>query len=183
MNVWHYNDSTGSIAQCNAAITVLKSFYDALNICYTVTSQATIGATVLDISVDPPAFVPATPLTSAGTAANNQLPAQLAFVISWKTVFAGPSFRGRTYIGPTVTSAVGTDGLPIAGAVTALNTASNLIVTHTSGRPPNEGFVVYSQYHGKNPDGSPKKRTTPVASGIVGKVVRNKMYTQRRRSS
>lgn len=182
INVFHVKSTSGAVADCNSAIVALKAFYDALVIWYPTGHPVTIGNSVVDLTMDPPGYVLATPLTSTPSGGTSCLPAQVAAVISWKTVFAGPSFRGRTYLGPLIPAACQTDGTLSPSMIINMNTAGLGIVTYNGGKPIGDGFGVYSQYHGKNADGTPKKRDTPLFNPITGRVSRLKAMTQRKRS-
>lgn len=177
VNVWHLTSDTNAIPDVQKGITALVAFYDALKAESYGGNAWNIGASVTRIDVKPPTFMATTPGSSLPTGTLPFFPAQVAWVISWKTIFAGRSYRGRTYFGPLVASACDTAGFATATATTHVNSAIAAIVNFNNTNGPGLMFGVYSTETGG------AIRPTPVNTPIVTGSFNGAPRTQRRRVS
>lgn len=126
-----------------------------------------------DWSVEGGAFRPtdgALPIVGVETV--DELPAQVALVVSHRTGLSGRSHRGRTYL-PGLTEA-NVDGNTVNAA--ALTTAALYFTDlRTALALENLDLVVYSLYHDNLP------RVDPVATAVIAQVINSRVDTQRRR--
>jgi len=173
---WFLLGSGGTTA-LNAALAVLKTFYDAMVPQIAGGADYSIGSAVYDYSTDPPTYVPATPLSSHPTGAQPLLPAQCCSLISWRSGTAGPTGRGRTYIGPLSAVAADSNGFLTSTATTAMNTAGGKITAYNSSASDGSMFLILSRFLNK------VERPTPVGHMITSFKFNSRIVTQRRRSS
>jgi hypothetical protein len=71
----------------------------------------------------------ATTGAGVGTGGASPLPKQVAGVITWLTPFAGPAFRGRSYLPFPSEEHNTSNGVPQAAYTTACNTLATLLIT------------------------------------------------------
>lgn len=100
VNVMHMVSASSSLADAQACVDLLQTFYNAIKALYHTSTTITVGAHVIDYGVTPNVIVGTTPRTVTGTGSGTQLPAQLATVVSWRTGLASRSARGRSFLGP-----------------------------------------------------------------------------------
>lgn len=110
----------------------LKAFYDA---CVTAGMRGgqSIGNSVIEYEYDEaPQYVAATPQTVAGGSGGVVQALQLACCVSWRTPFAGRSYRGRTFLGPLAANSV---NMPLLATsfVSAVNSAAATLIAGASG--------------------------------------------------
>jgi hypothetical protein len=115
-------------AQLNQCLTDIKALYTAA--APYLGGTYNIGARVLEYLAggSAPLIRNVTALSQAG-AGGTFLPAQCAAVVSWRTAFAGPAYRGRTFLGPLLTTAVTGPSLS-AAFLTAVNAAVPTMITN-----------------------------------------------------
>ena len=99
-------------ATMTAVLTQFKNFYDAVKAWFPNGQIFTIGAQVLDMETTPPTVLAVPPQTVTGTDFSGYCPPQCAVVVSWKTILASRSGRGRSYIGPVGRAGETTNGTP-----------------------------------------------------------------------
>lgn len=120
----------------------------------------------------------------AGALATANLPANAAWAISWRIQRRYRGGHPRTYIGGLTTEQLSTVTLLTAAVAAGHTTAAENFRTDvnlltTNGRAHTLGQVSY--YQGKNADGSPKLRTTPIFEAFSGSTVGVRIDSQRRR--
>lgn len=175
-NIFHVTNGSATDADVPAMLTAIKAFYTAIASFYLNTTLITIGSSVRDISVTPNRIVAATPLTQAGTTAGEALPANVALVTTWRTAFAGRSFRGRTYLGPSQET-MNNGGIPNAATVSTIQTAASNLITGIQATPTLR-LGIFSLRRTQPPFSlTPFAATEPVTSAVA----RSKWNTQRRR--
>jgi hypothetical protein len=115
---------------------------------------------------------------AGGIVGGDPLPPQSAGVITWRTGFAGRSFRGRTYL-PGVSESDSTDGTLSSGYLTRLGTiiTQMLAVFGPSGSDTNWQFAVISEVSAGAP------RVPPIGTAVTAGVQRPFVQTQRRRAN
>lgn len=72
-------------------------------------------------------------------------PPQVAVVISWRTIFAGRSFRGRTYIGPVCSELVTDGGVILPAGRDGLDNEAEALVTALRDLTPSLPLAVWSR--------------------------------------
>mgnify|MGYP001054204639 CR=1 FL=1 len=155
-------------ATMTAVLTQFKNFYDAVKAWFPNGQIFTIGAQVLDMETTPPTVLAVPPQTVTGTDFSGYCPPQCAVVVSWKTILASRSGRGRSYIGPVGRAGETTNGTPTPAFATALQTAANGLISGLTPVP--AAKVLY------NP-------ATAAFAGVTSAVVRGgSFHTQRRRA-
>ena len=166
-NVWHFQDATDfvTLAAANAFITDLTAFYNAIKSSYPTGTVITVGSSVETV-LTPVVIVAATPQIVTAPVGNAQAAPQPCLVATWRTVFGGRSYRGRTYIGPLQASAINA-GTPPTTYVTQLQTAASALVT-ASNTATSYDLVVYS-------------KKLAQANKVIQGVARGYYGTQRRR--
>lgn len=133
-NIWHMRPASDALADVQAAVDEIQTFYSSLASRYNTSTVIAIGGRVLRIDVDPQPIIPVTQRTVTGTDAGGTTPPQLANVVSWRTTLAGKSYRGRTYLGPFASSQLSgnqwTSGLAtqISTSALALIAGGHLVV-------------------------------------------------------
>lgn len=167
INVWHafVTDTTAAIVQ--KVVDAQRDFYTTAASLFPTSVTITIGTSVQLITATPPLILGPTPRVVAGTGTGGASAAQLAEVVSWRTAFAGRSFRGRTYLGPIAVSAL-TGGILSTPVTTACQNAANAYVA-ASTADPDWIASVWSE----------KLQT---GSDITSAVANSKVETQRRRN-
>lgn len=97
------------------------------------------GLTLQNVSAGLP-IVPSIAIASSGAGTNGAavLPGQASGLISWKTPYAGPRYRGRTFLPFQSINAVGADGkMTGANQVLLQAVATGMLLTVTVGALPN----------------------------------------------
>lgn len=129
-NTWHLR-TTGLVdtdqTNIDQAITALRAFYSATLLLLSPTGttiEADAAINVEDATDKPVTWAK---MTSAGGA--NVSPSFLAVVVNWKTSSRTRRGRGRTFVGPLVSTIMQGDGTPLDQNVTAIGTAANTLVT------------------------------------------------------
>lgn len=169
-NVMHVNDVTGTLASAQAIVQSIADFYTAIKAYYGGGVHVTAGATVYQ---DPPGFnllVGTAPVDVAGTDLSGYAAPQLSVVVSWRTIVATRSGRGRTFLGPFGRAAETTNGTPTPSMVTTMQTAATALIANLSAQSGSPRLVVYSQKLGL---------TQEVTSALVRGGT---FHTQRRRA-
>lgn len=166
-NVWHVLCTTPTLAEIQAAVDAIRDFYATASTVFPTTCSITIGTSVIEISALPPVIWGPTPRVVAGGGGSPAQPAQLANVVSWRTAFAGRSYRGRTYLGPLGAGAV-TGNVMTTAVNTATQNAANALIA-ASVAASNWELIVYSH---KLLGGAP----------VISGVSNTKIETQRRRN-
>lgn len=165
-NIYHVlNTNTGDTG-ITTVVAAFKTFYDAIQSFYTNTTTITIAASVRDIAVNPNRIVAVSPATSTGVSTAEILPANVALVVTWRTAFAGRSFRGRTYLGPS-NETLNNGGIANGSTVTSMQTAANNLITNIQAVT---GFnlVIFSKRRTEPPLSlSPENATTVVTSATI----------------
>jgi hypothetical protein len=167
-NIHYVTTATQTETVLTPVVTQFKNFYDAIKAYYPNGTIITVGASVLDMEVTPPVFLPVPPQTVNGTDSSGFCPPQCAVVVSWRTLTASRGGRGRSYIGPVGRAAETTNGTPMPAFVTALQTAANALITGLTSVSASK--VIYNE-------------TTKSQIGVTGAIVRGgTFHTQRRRA-
>lgn len=145
VNIYHVTSGTTatlSDTQLANVLTDLKLIYTAFGTYTSVTW--TVGSRILELLPDgsPPVIRNIVPLNQAGGVGTVQ-PPQLAAVISWKTPLAGPSFRGRTFLGPLTSTAITAGGLNSA-FLSAMQPAAVAVISNMPAHANGGGLCVRS---------------------------------------
>jgi hypothetical protein len=120
------------------------------------------------METDPPTVLAVPPQTVTGTDFSGYCPPQCAVVVSWKTILASRSGRGRSYMGPIGRAGETTNGTPTPAFATALQTAANTLISDLTALP--AAKVLYNEQ-------------TKAWAGVTSAVVRGgSFHTQRRRA-
>jgi hypothetical protein len=167
INVWHSSVADTTSANAQGFVDALRDFYTTAASLFPSTVTITVGTAVTAISTTPPLILAPTPRVIAGTGTGGASAAQLAEVVSWRTPFAGKSFRGRTYLGPIAVSAI-TGGILNTPVTTAVQNAANALVA-ASNSSVDWDMVVWS---------TKLNTQSTISSGVAN----NKLETQRRRN-
>jgi hypothetical protein len=169
-NVMHVIDVDATLVSAQAIVQKIADFYTAIKAYYGGGVHVSVGSTVYQ---DPPGFnllVGTAPVDVAGTDLSGYAAPQLSVVVSWRTMLATRTGRGRTFLGPLGRAAETTNGTPTPGMVTTMQTAATALISGISGLPSSPTFVVYS----------PKLGTQ---QQITSALVRGgSFHTQRRRA-
>jgi len=145
VNIFHVTSGTTatlSDTQLSNVLNDLKLLYTAFATYCTITYS--IGSRILELLPDgsPPVIRNIAALTQA-PGVGTVMPAQLAAVVSWRTAFAGPSFRGRTFLGPLGSTAI-TAGSLNSAFLSAVNPAAVGMLTNMPAHANGGGLCVRS---------------------------------------
>jgi len=161
VNVWHIEAATGQAAAIGSGFIAQVSVPYATALHTSVMMDAMV---VTEVS----AYIQVTTaIGTAGTQTGDMLPPQAASVLSWRTMRIGRSARGRTYVFGMAESTQN------AGIITnpQLSILSNLASAIRVAWPATVGGKLVL-----------KHRTTSGYEDIVSYIVRDVVYTQRRRT-
>lgn len=165
-NIYHVSNGGATDTGIATVLTALKTFYDACAAFFTTSTTITIGASVRDVSVTPNRIVAATPVTSVGSSTAEILPANAALVVTWRTAFAGRSFRGRTYLGPS-NETMNNGGVANGATVATMQTAANALITNIDAVA-GMSFGVYALRRTLPPfSETPFAAMTPITSATI----------------
>lgn len=114
-NIFHISKIGPNGPAAAAAITNINAFYTAIKGYYRTGCSIVSGYKVVDRGSVPWTLVPASSVSVSGTGAVGAVAAQLAMVVSWRTLTVGKSYRGRTFLGPF--DATGSAGATWSGAM------------------------------------------------------------------
>jgi len=133
------------------------------------------GTSVQILNRNPRPATDQNPLSIAGTGGGTGLPRQACGLTTWRTDFAGPRYRGRTYWPFPSTTEDATIGVPSAAYLTAMGNISdallNFATTTVSGRTATFGLAILH-------------RGTPLQVAFVtSRQVQQKFATQKKRGS
>jgi hypothetical protein len=168
-NVMHVFAPTGyTIADVQAALADMATFYTALAAYYRSGATITVGERVLDVDQSPDVIVGTTPVNVTNASGPSSLPPEVAAVVSWRTNLTGARYRGRTYIGPLAVAAIATGGEFFSTFVTTLQTAANTLLANLNANTPPTPFQIRSRKFG-------------TATSVLAAVVDDEPDTQRRR--
>lgn len=78
-------------------------------------------------------------------ATKQPLPPQLAVCVSWKTLLAGKSFRGRTYVGPLSKDNADANGKLTSVDLTVIQNAATALIAGLSGMTPATHLTIWSR--------------------------------------
>lgn len=165
----HYITSPDQLpATITAALGKFHDFYDAVKAYFPNGQSFTIGSQLLNMETTPPTVLPIAPVSVSGTDFSGYCPPQCAVVVSWKTLSASRSGRGRSYIGPIGRAGETTNGTPTPAFATALQTAATALIAGLSSVSCQK--VLYNE-------------STRAFIGVASAVVRGgSFHTQRRRA-
>jgi hypothetical protein len=171
VNVYHVHTVDTAINTASVA-TAFKNFYTAIATIYPTTITWSVPDKITHL-VDPPDILPVSSTAVPGSSGATSDPPQIAMVVTWRTAFAGRSFRGRTYLGPlhSASTAGGSFGSSMHDPV---QTAATALIAAILGIP-GHFMSVLSRFHDK------EKRPVPIPFAIGSATVRTTAYTQRRR--
>lgn len=87
-----------------------------------------------------------TPVTGAGTASGDRLPAVVQALVTWRTgaIIGGRELKGRTFIPGIVEAQNTADGTLVSGAITVLQNAADALIADV-----NSALSVWSPTHGE----------------------------------
>lgn len=185
INVFHIGCSgIQAPAEVNSLLNVFKTFWDALAVLRSQTLTVTTGSKVLFWEESwwtkptydgagrvltpgsfntPPIILAGTPSTSAAGAGGALLPQQLAVCISWRSIVASKSSRGRTFLGANGANTMQAN-LLLGTTVTAINSAAAALITGIAGVTSVNGPLSLGVW-------SPKLgKMTPVVAGSTDNV-------------
>lgn len=177
VNVFHVH-TVDTPVNTSAIATAFKNFYTSIASIYSSNMTLSVPSKVLHLGT-PPDIMPVSPFTVSGSGGSSMDPPQIAAVVTWRTPFAGRSYRGRTYLGPLHgnSSVAGIFGSSIT---TPIQTAATALIT-AIGSNSGHFMSVLSRYHGVDDKGNPIKRPVPLPAAVESAVARTTAYTQRRR--
>jgi hypothetical protein len=145
INVCHYSaNNTATITDHQTVVTKLKDFYTSCAGIFPNNLSITVGTRVIALKTVPE-IVPVTPASVALTSNASNEPAQLALCVAWRTLKAGPRYRGRTFLGPLYLGAMATNGAVVPAQITAVNNAATTLLAAVQGIGADWGLVVYSR--------------------------------------
>lgn len=125
------------------AMAALDDFYDACSVLYASTTSITVGDGIIRDPYGSPTYVTYDPTIVTGTGGSSLSPTLLAIVVSWRTVAATRSGRGRTFMGPLQTDIQEADGSVDGGTLVVLRAAAAALVAASTGAN-GWAFGVYS---------------------------------------
>lgn len=145
VNVWHYSaNNTATIANHQAVVTALNAYYTAAKPLYATGVTVTIATRVIQYG-PPDTIIPVTQSAVTGSGTGGSEPAQLCATMAWRTLKAGPRYRGRTFMGPLCISATNTNGTLNTTVTTPIVTAAATLIGAVQGIGADWGLVVYSR--------------------------------------
>lgn len=157
------------LSDVNAAIADIATFYTSSATIFSSGTTIRVGERVLAVDTVPNQLIAATPVDVTGTGPATVLPCEVAMCVSWRTAFAGPRYRGRTYLGP-----LGVNGYSTATGLlantTVVQAAGNALITALAANPAVSWLGVFH-------------RATTTLDLVTSCVVDNSPDTQRRRGS
>lgn len=161
VNIFHMSAITGSAAAIgsgfNAQVATPYSYvlHSSVDIDQVVVTEIALGTQVT------------TQINIAGTQTGDMLPPQMAAVLSWRTAFIGRGFRGRTYVfgQAEAAQAAGIITNPQLALLGSLASAIRVAWPATV----NGQLVLYH-------------RVGSTSTDIISHIVRDVVYTQRRRT-
>ena len=111
VNTYHFHPDSGNVWTGTNLVTLgntlighLKTYYNALGVAG-LAGGYDIGTVVLEYQTgQPPKYIGCTAQSSTG-AAGGTVPYQCAAVATWRTALAGKSYRGRSFMGPIISTA------------------------------------------------------------------------------
>lgn len=123
----------GTVAQAQAMFTALSSgaAWTALA-GFLHTTEAIASVDIRDVNTPNAALISSTGAAVPGTSPGTSLPSEVAEVITLRTAFVGPAFRGRLYLPPIASNGLGTGDTIAASAMTAMNNWAATIFTALS---------------------------------------------------
>lgn len=112
----------GNQAQANSIMTALTTggAWTALAAFFATTTTVS-GVSIRDVNTPNAPLINSNNAAVPGTSASPELPDEVAAVITLRTAFTGPGFRGRVYVPGWATNSLATGNVIAAAAVTALN--------------------------------------------------------------
>lgn len=168
MHVMLPDDPTDADAQ---KVTInLETFYTSLHLLYPTDVAIYPSSRVITVEATP--RILSAPGAAIAGGGGQPTAAQLAACLSWQTAYAGPRYRGRTYIGPLATSTLSASTGQISGsAQTSLLNAGTQLISDIAGNGAGFALGVYSAVSGF-------QAITPITSCVA----RFRTATQRRRN-
>jgi len=174
---------SGTIAKANAILTQLTTGaqWDSLKVFLSTTT--TLGNVVLrDLNVENTATIQSDAIGATGSSPGTALPNEVAAVVTLRTQFVGPQFRGRMYVPGWATNALGTGNVIAAGAVTGLINWSSIIAGVLASQGFQFGIGHYSRLEYTSASGGHHDARPPGLEPITSVTVRDNHWdTQRRR--
>lgn len=173
----------GNTAQANSIMTALSTggAWTALA-AFLATTTTLAGVSIRDVNTPNAPLITSTNAAVPGTSASPEMPDEVAAVITLRTSFTGPAYRGRMYVPGWATNALAAGNVIAAAAVTALNSWGGTIAgalaagtyTWVLGQP------ARAQYTGSTGRVHPARaaQSTTIAQTVVRD---NHWDTQRRR--
>lgn len=132
MNVLHVRTVGGGdddAVDVGHALDALVSFYTSIRTLYPNGSVIKMGeGMILDPLGSPTYFPDDSRTVTTGAVAGGTTSTLLSIVVSWRTMSASRSGRGRTFIGPLNGDAITTDGTPADSAVNMIRNAAAALV-------------------------------------------------------
>jgi hypothetical protein len=118
----------GTITQANAILTGLGTGpqWTALAT-FLATSTVLVQCTIRDLAVEHAPEISSNISGFPGTSPSSAMPNEVAAVLTLRTQFTGPQFRGRVFVPGWATNALGTGNVIAAGAMTDLNAWGSII--------------------------------------------------------
>lgn len=130
MNVWNVRtitDGEDGADMLHEALLSLKTFYTGMQ-AYLPSGTITLGEGMIRDPLGNPEYQDDDPQTITTNGGTSIAPPFLAVVISWRTTSASRSGRGRTFVGPWISSQMQADGTPAATLITSVkNHATDLL--------------------------------------------------------
>jgi hypothetical protein len=156
-----------TVAELQAALVDIANFYTVNASYFGAPSQWTIGSRVLEYDLDdltlPPVIMGTTAIGATAGSGGAPLPSACAICVSWRTLLAGPSYRGRTFMGPLSASVLGS-GLLTSSVRSTVQLRANQLLTDLAANSTSQHLYVFSKLLGT---------VTAVTSAIVDDVVDN----------
>lgn len=133
-NVFHVRTVSDARDELLGALDALEEFYIDLRSHFAQGTKHIIGEGMIKDPLGSPEYVNDSPRTRLGEGAATVAPSLLALTVSWRTSSATRSGRGRTFVGPFTSDAMGTnDGTPGTALMSSIVAAAGDLVDASSG--------------------------------------------------
>jgi hypothetical protein len=129
VNVWSVRTVSGTVAidELDAALDALQVFYDSIRLLAPNGWKATIGPDIVERTTSEDHSQ--APRVISSVSSGSFLPQANQIVVSWRTSLRARRGMGRTFIGPLRADQADVDGTPTAGAIGAVQSAANTLVS------------------------------------------------------
>lgn len=157
-STWHLRTTSlpgapADQAQVDLMMLIVEDFYQGAGQLMGSNTVVSWDGTALEIATGSPILLSGgVPWTFTGTGASTYGPTAAMAVVTWRTTLANRRGRGRTFIGPLPTGAIGSDGTLDTLELGQLRTAATALVGASSGIGVPGSIVVWSEADGVGRD-------------------------------